>query len=59
MQLAERIEPRPFVQSYPLQDAGQALEDLRRGTLHGAAVPVSGGRQPQQNISSACPKPFE
>ena len=38
--LAPRVPVRTHVTTYPLQDAGQALEDLRAGRFTGAAVIV-------------------
>ena len=38
LQLAPRIPIRTEIQCYPLAEANQALEDLRRGRLQGAAV---------------------
>ena len=38
--LAPRVPVRTRVSTYPLQDAGRALEDLRAGRFTGAAVIV-------------------
>jgi propanol-preferring alcohol dehydrogenase len=38
MDLAPRIPVRTSVTPYALEDAGNALEDLRAGSLRGAAV---------------------
>ncbi len=38
LQLAPRIPVRTKIRCYPLEEANQALEDLRRGRLQGAAV---------------------
>jgi propanol-preferring alcohol dehydrogenase len=38
--LAPRVPLRPQVTTYALQDAQQALDDLRSGALEGAAVIV-------------------
>lgn len=38
LQLAPQVPVRTQVQLYPLSDANQALEDLRRGRVRGAAV---------------------
>jgi alcohol dehydrogenase, propanol-preferring len=38
MQLAPQVPVRTNVQVYPLQDANTALDDLRAGRVHGAAV---------------------
>jgi propanol-preferring alcohol dehydrogenase len=38
LELAPRVPMRTEVTVYPLADANLALEDLRRGTLAGAAV---------------------
>jgi len=54
MALAQRLDLRPDVQSYPLRDASRALEDLRCGRVTGAAVlrvapggsPKGGGEHP-------------
>lgn len=40
LQLAPQVPVRTQVQLYPLSDANQALEDLRRGRVRGAAVLV-------------------
>ncbi len=38
MEVAPRVPVRTRVQTYPLAEANEALEDLRRGRVHGAAV---------------------
>jgi propanol-preferring alcohol dehydrogenase len=38
MELAAKVELRPKVEAYSLAQANEALEDLRRGALNGAAV---------------------
>jgi propanol-preferring alcohol dehydrogenase len=38
MVVAARVELRPKVEIYGLADANEALENLRRGALNGAAV---------------------
>ncbi len=38
MQLASAVALRPSVETFALSDANEALQRLRRGTLHGAAV---------------------
>ncbi len=38
MSLASRLTLRTMTRSYHLEEAGAALEDLRRGRLQGAAV---------------------
>jgi propanol-preferring alcohol dehydrogenase len=38
MEVAARVELRPKVEIYGLADANEALENLRRGALNGAAV---------------------
>jgi D-arabinose 1-dehydrogenase-like Zn-dependent alcohol dehydrogenase len=38
MELAARIELKPKVDIYSLARANEALENLRRGALNGAAV---------------------
>jgi propanol-preferring alcohol dehydrogenase len=38
MQLAPRVPVRTQVEAYPLREANAALDDLRAGRLHGAAV---------------------
>ena len=43
MRLAVEARLRAAVRPYPLEAAGQALEDLRRGTIEGAAVLVMPG----------------
>lgn len=40
MRLAAEVDLRPAVRPYPLEAAGEALEDLRRGAIEGAAVLV-------------------
>jgi propanol-preferring alcohol dehydrogenase len=40
LQLAPRVPVQTTVTSYPLDEAGQALEDLRAGRSTGAAVIV-------------------
>ncbi|HYM56068.1 MAG TPA: zinc-binding dehydrogenase, partial [Solirubrobacteraceae bacterium] len=40
LELAPRVPVRTHVSTYPLQDAGAALEDLRAGRFTGAAVIV-------------------
>ena len=46
LELAPRIPVRTQVTTYSLEQANQALDDLRAGRLHGAAVLVAGsGRQ--------------
>jgi len=42
MALAPRVPIRTEVETYPLADAGRALDDLRGGRVHGAAVLVTG-----------------
>ncbi len=43
LQLASRIPIRPQIEKFPLAQANEALERLRRGTIEGAAVLVSEG----------------
>jgi len=38
MRLAAEVDLRPVVRPYPLEAAGEALEELRRGAIEGAAV---------------------
>jgi alcohol dehydrogenase, propanol-preferring len=38
LDLAPRVPVHTNIHSYPLSDAGRAMEDLRAGRLHGAAV---------------------
>jgi propanol-preferring alcohol dehydrogenase len=38
LELAPRVPVRTEVSTYPLEDAGAALESIRSGALHGAAV---------------------
>jgi len=38
MRIAPKVRVRTTTQTFPLEDANQALEHLRRGKLHGAAV---------------------
>jgi propanol-preferring alcohol dehydrogenase len=40
MALAARVELRPSIETYTLTRANEALENLRRGALNGAAVLV-------------------
>jgi propanol-preferring alcohol dehydrogenase len=42
MRLASELPLRTEVRTYPLTDANAALDDLRQGRLHGAAVLVTG-----------------
>jgi alcohol dehydrogenase, propanol-preferring len=42
MALAPKVPVRTEVETYPLADAGRALDDLRAGRVHGAAVLVTG-----------------
>ena len=46
LQLASRIPIRPQIEKFPLAQANEALERLRRGTLEGAAVLVPEGDPP-------------
>ena len=43
MALAPTVPVRTEVETYPLADAGRALDDLRAGRVRGAAVLVTGG----------------
>ncbi len=36
--LAAEIPVKPTIEMYPLEDANQALEDLKQGRIDGAAV---------------------
>ena len=45
MKLAGQIDLRPSIQTFALQDANQALDQLRRGVLQGAAVLIPGRQQ--------------
>jgi len=40
MEVAARLQLRPKVETYSLERANEALENLRRGALNGAAVLV-------------------
>ena len=44
--LAPRLRVRTTVETYPLSRAAEALDALRAGRLHGAAVLVMGGSEP-------------
>lgn len=41
--LAPKVPVRTTVETYPLEDANQALDNLRSGAVHGAAVLMTGG----------------
>jgi propanol-preferring alcohol dehydrogenase len=43
MQLAAAVKLKPMVEAFALRDAGEAIQRLRQGTVHGAAVLVCGG----------------
>lgn len=45
MALAARVPLKIETKRYPLEQANQALQDLREGRLEGAAVLVPGGRR--------------
>ena len=44
--LAPRLRVRTSVETYPLSRAADALDALRAGRVHGAAVLVMGGSEP-------------
>jgi len=56
MRVAARIDLRPAIEEFTLEQANEALERLRRGALRGAAVLLPGGvsqRQTQVGRASA------
>ena len=47
MRVAARIDLRPAIEPFALEQANEALERLRRGELRGAAVLLPGGASPR------------